>query len=278
VAGFSVQQLSPAEKKQRLAALEQEAAELRRRLSSISPASEEWARIGHLVDGLRTEIELASGESGQILSEARNAIEVHRRRLSAEAREIMARAETEAASKMQELRVASDPILAEAHGRSAEILQGALDRVRDTIQVTGIRLEDLAAEAEPVPANVLAWLEKADSQPTAPQFAAAAVESEERYISEAVTQPTLPPAEPDAERGYYLMPLGQEGDFHRYQISGSFTFASLLALEQAVARLYGARSVSVVPIPGGAILSLMTLNPAELLPKLQTIPDFPMYM
>jgi hypothetical protein len=274
-----MQQLGASELKERLGALEQETAELRGRLNSISPASEEWARVGHLVDGLRTELEMADSESAHIQNVARDAIEVHRRRLAAEAREIMTRAELEAATKMQELRAASEPILADANARASDVLNNALGRVRETIQLTGIDLEHLAAESEPVPANVLAWLETADSQPTTPEFAAAATESESRSVVEALATPaTTIKTESSVGHGYRLASLGQEGDYQRFQVEGQFTFASLLALEQSVARLQGARSVSVAPGQGGATLSLMTANPAELLEKLQTIPDFPMYV
>src|SRR5436190_7940394 len=81
--------MDPAELRGRLASLEEEVSYLRQRLTSISPASEEWARVGHLVEGLRTELETAEAEAEQIQTEARTESDQIRRQLAAEAREIL---------------------------------------------------------------------------------------------------------------------------------------------------------------------------------------------
>jgi len=269
--------MDPAELRGRLANLEEEVSHLRQRLAPISPASDEWARVGHLVDGLRSELESAEAEAEQIQTVARTETDQIRRQLAADAREILARAEIEAAEKMGESGTLAEPILRSAREHAAQVLDEALQRVRESIDVTGIDLDELSGEFEPAPlANtVLEWLKEAD-----PQAAGHSRSYAEEEVPVAHAEESTPgvPAKINGE-GYRLAPMPPEGDFLRYHVHGDFTFASLLALEHAVPRVPGARSVSIAPASeGGAILSLMTADPDETLRKLLNIPDFPLYV
>jgi hypothetical protein len=63
--------MEPVDLHERLASLENSVASLRRKLTSLSPSSDEWDRVGHLVDGLRSELEVAEAEAAQVQNEAR---------------------------------------------------------------------------------------------------------------------------------------------------------------------------------------------------------------
>jgi hypothetical protein len=59
----------------------------------------------------------------------------------------------------------------------------------------------------------------------------------------------------------------------RYRVTGSLTLATLLAFEQAVAKLPGVKSASVTPEPGDvAILKLVATDSALIVPLLVRLP------
>jgi len=74
-----------------------------------------------------------------------------------------------------------------------------------------------------------------------------------------------------------LAALPPDGEFQRYRVEGPLTFAAMLALKQAIARLPGVRSVRVAPRPEGTTqLTLMSDDPDRTLHDLQTVPGFSM--
>jgi hypothetical protein len=76
---------------------------------------------------------------------------------------------------------------------------------------------------------------------------------------------------------FSLSPLPPEGDVQHYRVTGPLTFANMLALEQAVARLDGVTSANLVPQrEGEATLTLVSAHPRRTTQDLLSLPDFPM--
>jgi len=72
-----------------------------------------------------------------------------------------------------------------------------------------------------------------------------------------------------------LAALPPDGEFQRYRVEGPLTFAAMLALKQAIARLPGVRSVRVAPRPEGTTqLTLVSDDPERTLQDLQRVPGF----